>query len=181
MNIEKRLLSKNEFSRPGLYLKPVKGIVIHWIGNPGTSAIANRNYFESLKNQPPGKKPSEYTFASAHFIIGLRGEIIQCLLEDEVAYHVGAIRYTDLALEKLSDYPNNCTLGIELCHPSWEGNFFDDTLESARELILELSKRYKLKRDNIYRHYDITEKECPRYFVRNKNEWENFLVNVFKS
>jgi N-acetylmuramoyl-L-alanine amidase len=140
MKISENYLTPNPFSRPGKPLTAVKGIVIHWTGNPGTSAIANRNYFESLKSQSAG---SEH-YASAHFIIGLKGEVIQCLLENEIGYHVGAVKYSDIALQKLSSYPNNCTLGIELCHIDAAGQFTGETLQSARELVLELCERYSL-------------------------------------
>ena len=113
MEIEKRLLTLNPFSRPGKPLIGVYGIVVHWVGNANSSAVANRNYFESLKDQ----KNNEGRYASAHYIIGLLGEVIQCLPEEEIAYHVGANKYTPNALKYLSSYPNNCTLGIELCHP----------------------------------------------------------------
>jgi N-acetylmuramoyl-L-alanine amidase CwlA len=104
------------YSRPGKPLIGVKGVAIHWVTKPGTTALANRNYLEGLKNQAA-------RYASAHFIIGLRGEVIQWVLENGVAYHVGAERYSDIALKNLSSYPNNCTLEIELCHTNWEGEF----------------------------------------------------------
>jgi N-acetylmuramoyl-L-alanine amidase len=171
MNIEEKLLTVNPYSRPGKPLISVKGIVIHWVANPGTTALANRNYFEGLKNQA-GR------YASAHFIIGLRGEVIQCLLENEMAYHTGAARYSDIALKNLSSYPNNCTLGIELCHINWEGEFAPETLKAAKELTLELCERYNLGKNNVYRHYDITGKECPRYFVLHSDQWVNFLESL---
>jgi N-acetylmuramoyl-L-alanine amidase len=181
MNLEKKYLTQNEYSRPGKHLIAVKGIVIHWVANPKTSAMFNRNYFESLKDQTPGKKSHEYRYASSHFIIGLEGEIIQCLDESEMAYHVGALIYTERALKNLSGYPNNATLGIELCHPDWSGKFTDATLQAAKELILVLCEKHKLGRNDIYRHYDITQKDCPLYYVKNPAEWGNFLNSIFKT
>ncbi|GHV90457.1 amidase [Spirochaetia bacterium] len=173
MQIKEKYLTINPFSRPGKSLVAVKGIVLHWVANPKTSAEANRNYFENLKVGKDGR------YASAHFIIGIDGEVIQCLLETEVGYHVGANKYTERALKELSTYPNNCTLGIELCHKDWEGEFTRETLQAARELILELCERYKLGRQNVYRHYDITGKDCPKYFVTHEDQWEQFLNFVF--
>jgi N-acetylmuramoyl-L-alanine amidase len=193
VNIQERYLTQNIFSRPGIPLTSVKGIVVHWVANPGSSAMANRNYFENLKSQPQETKADrdKGRYASAHFIVGLEGEIVQCLLETETGYHVGAARYSKLAVQNLSTYPNNCTLGIELCHPAeldatgkkitndalWRGEFLPQTLEAATELIKELLERYSLGSENIYRHYDITGKDCPRYFVRNEDEWVKFLTN----
>jgi N-acetylmuramoyl-L-alanine amidase len=177
MKIEEKYLTINQFSRPGRPLAAVKGVVIHWIGNPKTTAAGNRNYFENLKLQAPGENNPRY--ASVHFIIGLEGEAVQCLLENEMGYHVGANEYTDRALQELSSYPNNCTIGIELCHVNWKGEFTEATLNSARELILELCERYKLGRDNIYRHFDITGKNCPKWFVDESQRWIDFLDFVF--
>jgi N-acetylmuramoyl-L-alanine amidase len=174
MKIQEKLLTTNKFSRPGVPLRAVKGIVVHWVANPKTTAEQNRNYFENLKSQS-GKAA---TYAGAHFIIGLEGEVIQCLLENEMGYHVGAAKYTPRALVELSSYPNDCTLGIELCHINWDGEFTPETLKAAKELILDLCERYNRGKNNIYRHYDITGKECPRYFVVHSNQWVNFLEGL---
>jgi len=177
MKIQEKYLPENPFSRPGTPLGKVKGIVIHWVANPKTTAEQNRNYFESLKSQSITDPQKRY--ASAHFIIGLEGEVVQCLLETEVGYHVGADKYTDRAKSELSSYPNNCTLGIELCHINWEGEFTPKTLQSCKELVLELCERYNLGEKNIYRHFDVTGKDCPRLFVKNPDQWERFLTFVF--
>jgi N-acetylmuramoyl-L-alanine amidase len=175
MNITDQLLSKNKYSRPCTLLKDVKGIVIHWVGNPGSTARGNRDYFEGLKHQVP---PTNSRFASAHYVIGLRGEIIRCAPDKEVCYHVGAERYTNEALRRLSSYPNNCTIGIELCHPGADGKFTDETLASCRGLVFSLLAAYCLTKDDIWRHYDITEKVCPKYFVEHTDKWDAFKASI---
>jgi N-acetylmuramoyl-L-alanine amidase len=186
MTVEKKLLTVNPFSRPGKPLIGVRGIVVHWVGNANSTAIANRNYFESLKNQNiTGEK---IRYASAHYIIGLQGEVYQCIPEDEIAYHAGGEIYNpDIGL-RLSSYPNNCTIGIELCHPEdpaiqtkpvlWIGKFNAETLTSCRELIQDIFKRYGLFPENVWRHYDITGKNCPRYFVLNEDKWKEFRLSL---
>jgi N-acetylmuramoyl-L-alanine amidase CwlA len=52
MEIKQNLLTKNQFSRPGTLLKGVRGVVLHWVANPKSTAEGNRNYFENLKDQP---------------------------------------------------------------------------------------------------------------------------------
>ena len=180
MIITEQLLTKNKYSRPCTLLKAVRGIVIHWVANPGTSAQANRNYFEGLKDQPPGLPPDKYRYlyASAHYIIGLNGEIIRCVPDREVCYHVGADRYTNEALRRLSSYPNNCTIGIELCHPTADGKFTDETLESCRDLAASLLASYSLSRDDLWRHYDVTKKICPKYFVEHTDKWDAFRASI---
>jgi N-acetylmuramoyl-L-alanine amidase len=175
MTIKDCFLMKNKYSRPGVLLKDVKGIVVHWVANPGTSAMANRNYFEGLKDQVP---PDNKRFASAHYVIGLQGEIIQCVPDKEVCYHVGADTYTNEALRRLSSYPNNCTIGIELCHPTWDGKFNEETLESCHWLLDVLLATYDLTKDDIWRHFDVTKKVCPKYFVEHTDEWNAFRASI---
>ena len=73
------LLTINSYSRPGIAMDDVNGIVIHYTANPGSTAVQNRNYFEGLKD-------SHITKASAHFVVGLDGEIVQCIPTAEIAY-----------------------------------------------------------------------------------------------
>ena len=73
------LLTPNPYSRPQEALDKVKGIVVHYTANPGTTAAQNRSYFESLKD-------TQKTKASSHFVVGIEGEIIQCIPGSEISY-----------------------------------------------------------------------------------------------
>jgi N-acetylmuramoyl-L-alanine amidase len=164
MTIQQDLLTVNKFSRPGLLLKSVKGLVVHWYANPNTTAKQNRDFFEKRKNGLDG-------YGSAHYLIGLSGEIIQAIPENETAYHVGSNYYMPDAKKALSNYPNNCTIGIENAHIDWSGKFTQETYNSLIELLASLCKKYNLNETNIYRHYDITGKDCPKWFVVEVNDW----------
>nr|DAY42911.1 MAG TPA: N-acetylmuramoyl-L-alanine amidase [Caudoviricetes sp.] len=158
MDIIEKLLTINPFSRPGIKLKSVKNIVLHWIGNAGSSALANRNYFESLKDKG--------IYASAHYILGLDGEKINCIPEDEMAYHSG-------------NWNMNCnSIGIENCHPDWGGKFNDKTYNSLIELLVYLCRKYNLNQDAIIRHYDVTGKVCPKYYVEHQDAFEQLKADV---
>ena len=157
--VTRNYLPINEFSRPGTRLDKVNGIVIHYIGNPGTTAIQNRNYFANLA-------VTEETNASSNFIIGLDGEIIQCVPVDEVAY--------------ASNTRNDDTLSIELCHPDDTGEFTVETYAAAVRLTAWLCEKFGLLQDDIIRHYDITGKLCPKFFVDNEDAWELFKADVFE-
>lgn len=159
MNIISKLLTKNIYSRSGEKQGDIKKIVIHWVGNANTSATANRNYFENLKN-------THKTYASAHYIIGLNGEIIQCIPEDEVAFHSGSYSM------------NRKSIGIENCHPDWNGKFNNATYNSLVELCADILKRYNLDTTALIRHYDVTGKQCPLYYVKNTSEWDKFKKDV---
>jgi N-acetylmuramoyl-L-alanine amidase len=179
MNIQRDLLTVNFFSRPGKPLPVIKALVLHWTGNPGSTAKQNRNYFESLKTQ--SRKNPAARFASAHFIVGISGEVIQCVPAEEMAYHAGAIEYTQKALSGLGDYPNNCCIGIELCHPSFDGRFTAETINSALELCALLCIQAELDPvKDIWTHHAVTGKECPKWFVYHPDDFEFFKQGVSK-
>ena len=67
------LLPVNQYSRPGIPLKQVNGVVAHYTGNPNTTAEQTRSYFNNLAT-------TGETYASSHFIIGMDGTIIQLSL-----------------------------------------------------------------------------------------------------
>ena len=159
MNIEDRLLTVNPYSRSGEKQNKIEKIVVHWVGNAGSSALGNRNYFESLAT-------SHKTYASSHYIIGLNGEIIRCIPENEVAFHSGSYSM------------NRKSIGIEDCHPDWDGKFNENTYNSLVELCADICKRYELSVDNIIRHYDVTGKNCPKYYVEHEDEWLKFKNDV---
>lgn len=155
--VKEKLLSKNEYSRPEIKLDAVKGIVIHYTGSSGTTAEGRRDYFENL-NQDSGAAQS------SHFIVGLSGEIIQCIPTDEIAY---------ASLSRNSD-----TIAIEYCHNTEDGAIGDSTYDSLVKLTAWLMESYGLKSTNIIRHYDINSIECPKYFVENQEVWTKFLKDV---
>lgn len=152
--ITEQFLTVNEFSRPGLALTDTpQYIVIHYTANPQSSAQANRNYFENLKD-------TGETYASAQFVIGLDGEIIQCVPCNEMAY--------------CSNSLNEICISIEMCHPDEWGNFNDATYNNCVYLVAHLMNYYHMDMDQLIRHYDVTGKNCPRYFVEHEDRWEAF-------
>lgn len=151
-DLDVQLLTVNEYSRPGKALEEVKGIVIHWTANPGTTAIQNRNYFENLKD-------GSGTKASSHFIVGIDGEIVQCIPCNEWAY--------------ASNSRNSDTIAIECCTPDDTGEFTGNTYDSVLHLVTWLMGRYDLTVDDVIRHYDITGKECPKYYI-DEDRWAKF-------
>ena len=158
--VTQALLPENPFSRPGTPLEQVNGIAIHYVGNPGTTAQQNRDYFAGLAQQT--QEP--YTYASSHFLIGLDGEILQCVPLDEIAY--------------CTSQRNADTISIECCHPDEEGEFNPDTYASLVRLTRWLMDTYHLDTSQVIRHYDATGKECPRYYVQHPEAWEQFLKDL---
>lgn len=151
------ILPINEYSRPGIELSEVNGVVVHYTGNPGTTAEQNRSYFGFLAE-------TKETYASSHFVIGIDGKIIQCVPLDEIAY--------------CSNQRNDDTISIECCHADDTGKFSQATLGSLTQLLNWLIKIYDLSRDDILRHYDVIGKECPYYFVKHPDAWEELLNSL---
>lgn len=157
--VEKDYLTVNPYSRPGEPLETIDGVVIHYVGNPGTTAQANRNYFESLSSGV------EDTYASSHFIVGLEGEVIQCVPLTEIAY--------------ASNTRNVDTVSIEVCHPDETGQFSPVTYQRTVELTAWLCVQFRLDPEtDVIRHYDVTGKECPRYYVEHSEAWDAFRADV---
>ena len=158
--VEVNLLTPNPYSRPELPLTEVNGIVVHYVANPCSTARENRNYFESLKDQT-GSNP---TSVSSHFVIGLEGEVVQCIPLSEVAY--------------ASNNRNSDTISIECCHPDETGKFYNSTYDTLVELCAYLCREFDLKPENVIRHYDVTGKICPKYYVEHEDAWEQFHKDV---
>jgi N-acetylmuramoyl-L-alanine amidase len=151
------LLTINEYSRPGEENNKINGIVIHYTANPGTTAAQNRSYFEGLKD-------SKITKASSHFIIGLEGEIIQCIPSNEIAY--------------ASNDRNYDTVSIECCHMDETGEFNDETYQSLVHLTAWLCGKFDLRPKDVIRHYDVNGKMCPLYYVEHEDKWEQLIEDV---
>lgn len=156
-DIDVELLTVNPYSRPGKETGKINGIVVHYTANPGATALANRNYFEGLKD-------THETKTSSNFIVGLDGEIIQCVPTWEIAY--------------ASNERNSDTVSIECCHPDESGIFNQETYRSAVQLCAWLCLKFDLSEKDVIRHYDVTGKNCPKYFVENEDAWKQFRQDI---
>lgn len=155
--IDVQLLTPNEYSRPQLPLQSVSGIAIHYTANPGASAKDNRDYFENLAT-------THETKVSSHFVVGLEGEVIQCIPTSEMSYATNS-RNVD-------------TISIECCHPDETGKFNDATYDSVVKLTAWLCKRFGLSSEDVIRHYDVTGKECPKYYVDHPDAWVQMKADI---
>ena len=52
------------------------------------------------------------------------------------------------------------------------------TYDSLVELTAFLLGKFNLTTDNVIRHYDVTGKKCPLYYVENPDAWEQFKRDV---
>ena len=56
--------------------------------------------------------------------------------------------------------------------------FNQETEDTLVHLTAWLIGRYGLTTDDVIRHYDVTGKKCPLYYVENEETWENFKQKV---
>lgn len=153
--IDSQIIDVDGASRNGYKLKGVKDIVVHYVGNPGTTAQQNHDFYAGNQSN-----------VSSHFVVGLDGEIIQCIPINEWS--------------AASNWRNNDTISIEVCHPDETGKFKKKTYSSLVKLVAWLENVCDIEESHVIRHYDITKKECPRYFVQHEDKWKTFKKNVEK-
>lgn len=164
MKIQEMFLTPNKHSRPQIPLTKVTKVAVHYTGNAGSSALATRNYFENCKY---GGR-----YVSSHFVVGLNGEVIQCIPLNEWSY--------------CTNEANGYSISIETCHPKSDGIFNDSTYISLCELCAMLLKKYELTTNDLIRHYDVTQKQCPLHWVPTKYQskavatarWNRFKQDV---
>ena len=96
--IDVQIIDVDGASRSGEKLDSVKDIVIHYVGNPGSTAQQNHDFYAGNQSN-----------VSSHFVVGLDGEVIQCIPLDEMS--------------AASNWRNNDTISIEVCHPDKSGKF----------------------------------------------------------
>jgi N-acetylmuramoyl-L-alanine amidase len=191
MIFQDEFLTINQYSRSGYKRSDTLAIVLHWLGSAGQSAYAARNYFESLKDGI--NEGGALRYASAQYIVNFDGTVVRTMPDDEVAYHCGAAGkvdpvsgklYTDRAREifgtrfTTAPYsPNYVTIGIEMAHRTWTGEYTKEALDSAVELCNMLFRTYpKLGNpmEQILTHNQVVGwKNCPLWFF---NHPDNFTV-----
>lgn len=170
---EKKLLDVNRFSNPDKPLYDIRGLCFHYTENPNISANGVQWWFNTAPDR--FEKTGKKWFGSTQFVAGKSGEIVQMLEDDRMAYGAGASHYRPGIRKKLG-YPNRHLLQIELCHDA-DGSFSPETLESACMWAGFYMAKHDLKIHNLHRHFDITGKNCPSWFVRNPSQWNQFRLD----
>ena len=157
--IETVLAHKENYgvSRPA---SSIEYIVIHYTGTDGGSAHNNGLYFKNnaLKT-------------SAHYFVD-SDMITQSVPDDYVAYHCGANYY------KHKECRNYNSIGIEICDEVKNGVIYPTakTIQNTLALTRSLMDKYCIPADHIIRHYDVTGKNCPAYWV-DDTKWKKEFWN----
>ena len=128
----------------------IKYIVVHYTYGAITAegaALANCKYFAS------GKRG-----ASAHYFIDDGPTIWQSVEDKDTAWSVGS----HSGVYKHPNARNKNTLSIEVCT---KGAFTEKEIENLKWLVQKKMAEHKVPASNVIRHYDITGKLCPAYYV----------------
>lgn len=169
--------AERQNGRPGTKLSSVKHIVIHYVGNTLSTAKDNRDYFQ----YQDGSRN-----VSSHFVVGLYGEVIQCVPINEKAHAQGGTKNVG-GIDHNTD-----SLSIETCHYNDEGQFTNETYQGLVKLTAFLLEQYGLPATpyevndqgvavgTIWMHYHCSGKGCPRYWVYHMDEYHKFVNDVQK-
>lgn len=143
----------------------IEYIVIHYTGNDGDRAWNNVNYFQSNK----------YLQASAHLFVD-DNNVYQSVPFDYVAYSVGA-KSVDTSKGGGKFYKkctNKNSINIEMCDTNKNGTYdvTEQTINNTLSITKELMAKYGIPASKVIRHFDVTGKKCPAYWIDNAT-WEN--------
>jgi N-acetylmuramoyl-L-alanine amidase len=147
-----------------------KWLVIHFTANDGDNATNNGKYFKN-----------NVVKASAHYFVD-DDIVVQSVEEDYVAYSVGGKKLNSGGIYH-GIVTNYNSISIEMCDTVKDGkyNVSAKTRAKAIELAKDIVKRHNIDKSHVVRHYDITGKMCPKYYVDDVNEWKAFVDDIFKS
>ena len=153
-------------------IKKIEYIVLHYTANDGDRSANNARYFHNNANLR----------ASAHYFVD-DVLIYQSVPDDYVAYSVGATinkegRPVIDTSKGGGKYYGLCTnansISIELCDTERNGvyNVTKLTKKNAIELTRFLMSKYNIPIENVIRHFDVTGKLCPVYWI-DFGTWES--------
>ena len=137
----------------------IRYLVLHYTGNDGDTAEGNGKYFAN-----------NVVKASAHYFVD-DDSVIQAVPDRSVAWSVGGSKWGDCKQTgggtMYGIIHNFNSLNVELCDTLKDGQYqaSEKTLENAVSLCRQLMKRYEIPITNVYRHFDVTGKHCPAYFM----------------
>lgn len=152
----------------------IKYIVIHYTANSGATATAksNANYFANVTTRK----------SSAHYIVDENSIIYQCVPDLNIAWSVGdSQKYTNGGASMKKIITNTNSISIEMVsHSDSNGNYYipENTIKRTIELISDLQLKYKISNNNIYMHWHVTGKLCPKPFIDDNTKWIKFKKDL---
>ena len=207
MKMQINFIPSGHPNRPGTKLESVKAIVMHYTANehPQATALVNARYFardykykDNVIFETDGVTPFRYGSTQ---VICDADSVVLALPLHEAAWAVGDKSnnggYMPVAHAAFKQRQNFNTLSVEICNNDPARNW-DAAVATAKEWIVDYCKQARRRVDVqgsvepqrynnvevlpdeilLLRHYDITGKICPKPFVENEAEWENFVREI---
>lgn len=149
----------------------VRWLVYHYTGNDGDSAANNAAYYARTVVK-----------ASAHYFVD-DGGVTRSVPDLYVAWAVGGQKWSDCDRTGggtlYGVVTNANSISIELCDTRRDGALMasEATLENAVELGRMLMRRYGIPIGRVVRHFDVTGKHCPAYFMDDAR-WAAFKARL---
>ncbi len=149
----------------------IKYIVWHYTANDGDTDESNAKFFKT-----PNRN------ASAHYFVD-DDSITISVPDTYVAWSVGGSRYSNYKTTGGASLYKICTntnsINIELCDTVKNGKYdvTEATLANAIDLTRSLMSKYNIPISNVIRHFDVTGKSCPAYYVDNA-AWNNVKKRI---
>ena len=138
-------------------------IVIHCSATPPTMDIG----VEKIREWHVGE--NHWDDVGYHHVITRSGVLQKARPEEMQGSHARAVNGTSLGI---------CLVGGSNASGDWENNFQDEQFVTLKSLILDLIKRYEIKK--IIGHYQVDDKkECPSFKVPEwleKNGLKDYVV-----
>ena len=160
-----RFMKINKYGRPGTKRSKTTKIAWHFTGQHDVSAKNTVSYFSNVVANGY-KVNGRYIYASSHYVMGLEGEIYYIVPEREIAYTTNDANYY--------------SIGIECATTGSDDHYTDKEYVSMVKLGAYLADKYNLDpRTDFIRHYDVTKKVCPRYFVNHSDKWKQFKLDCY--
>lgn len=145
----------------------IRYLVYHYTGNDGDDAARNAQYYAE-----------NVAKASAHYFAD-DGGVTRSVPDLYVAWAVGGNKWRDCGETGGGTLhgvvTNRNSLSIELCDTVRDGELMatEATLEHGAALGRALMKKYNIPIENVVRHFDVTGKHCPAYFM-DEARWAAF-------
>ena len=164
-NMIKQFMKINKYGRPGTKRSKTTKIAWHFTGQHDVPAKNTVSYFSNVVANGY-KVNGRYIYASSHLVIGLNGETYHIVPFDEIAYTTNDANYY--------------SIGVECATTGSDDHYTDEEYVSMVKTGAWLAQTYKRDpRKDFIRHYDVTRKVCPRYFVNNVKAWEQFKLDCY--
>lgn len=155
-------------SRP---VSAIQYLVYHYTANDGDQGTNNAIYFRDNVVQ-----------ASAHYFVD-DDSITQSVEDTQIAWAVGGKKWADTdktgggkLYQKATNYNS---ISIEMCDTQRDGRLMatETTMARAAELGKALMAKYNIPIERVIRHFDVTGKHCPAYFM-GEAAWAAFKARL---